>query len=137
MPLKLLRKLPAGARPWSLFAHGSARSVAPLENRIEEHDEKMALADLEHSTAIARDVFLPADLTEKEAAGLGEICAQHPEISALHIARKEVLHFPEHPMYVVALTARSAWWKLRGSSSNKKLVNSVVDAISLRGNWPS
>jgi len=38
-------------------------------------------------------------------------------------------------MYVITLTVKVAWWKLRDSNSNAKLVNSVVKAIQLEGNW--
>lgn len=122
-----------------LYGHysrtGQREKLRPLEDRLDKHDKNMAVADTERSTATAADKFFAADLTGREAEGLRELCAKHPEITAMHIARKQVVHFPEQPMYVITLTVHVAWWKLRDSSSNAKLVDSVVKAIQLEGNW--
>ena len=63
------------------------------------------------------------------------ILAGEGEIGSAAVARKEVIHFPQTPCYVIALKLRQSYWRLPGSTSDQQLVNRITNRIQLPGNF--
>jgi Zn-dependent protease with chaperone function len=114
---------------------GQRDRLRGLEQRADAYRDEHHLAERERANATERDTFLEPELTAEESESLRAAVREHPEIVAVHVARKRVQHFPETPMFVIALTIRRPWWKPVSSAANQKLVDRLIGKISLRGNW--
>jgi Zn-dependent protease with chaperone function len=115
--------------------NGQREKLKEIERRVDAHQEIMQHAQLERATATTNDSFLPSELTAPERAKIVETLRMYPEIAAVHIVRKRVLHFPKHPLYVVGLTVKVPWWKPRSTVANQKLVNTVVAKLEMPGQF--
>jgi len=64
---------------------------------------------------------------------LRKIVSSEPSIASAAIARKQVEHFPNSPCFALCLKIKVAWWKVRGQSANRQVVQRVLKQSSLPG----
>jgi lipopolysaccharide biosynthesis regulator YciM len=114
---------------------GRREKLKEIEKALETFHEHQALAQQERATVRAEDAFIPAELTEEQAAQLRQIFANEPDIESVAVARKVVSLFPKHPAFLVALKIKVATWKFRGSDANQLIVNRVLEQVQLPGHF--
>lgn len=114
---------------------GQRAKLRGLEERMDAFQEVQAAAQHERNNVTAIDTFLPPELPAAEIARLAALFAGERSVSAVHVARKQVQHFPDSPCFVVALTLDVAWWKPTASDAGQKLVNKFINDVNLPGHF--
>ncbi len=112
--------------------HDSAREC---EDRAERHQEVLARANLERANVTAKDTFLPAQISSADTDALQRLLASYPEVAVGHLVRKQVSIFPEKPLFLLAVTIKSSWYKFRSSEANQKIVNAIASQLKLPGQF--
>jgi Zn-dependent protease with chaperone function len=113
---------------------GQQEKLRPLENRFDEFQKLNVLARQERAKISITDTFLRHDLTTEQIAGLKKIFASEPDIGSVAVARKKVIYFPKSPSFIIGINIRVSWWKIRGSTANRQLVQRLVKQVRLPGN---
>lgn len=113
---------------------GQRDQLRPLENRADQHRELEATATRERSDIKPTDTFLPHPLTEEQLAGIREILKAHPDVLEAWIVRKQVIHFPETPCFVLTVKIRTTWWTFRSDNPSQTTINSLSQKMALPGN---
>ncbi|HMO64006.1 MAG TPA: hypothetical protein PKE47_02050 [Verrucomicrobiota bacterium] len=72
-------------------------------------------------------------LTAGELDALRLAFAAEPDIASVDLARKQVMHFPDSPCYVIAVRVKAPWWQPRSSTANEKLLNRLLEKLPLPG----
>ena len=120
-----------------LYGHfartGQRTRLRPLEERVDRFNELEAAARRERAVVSVADPLLPPELSPEVRTQLSATLGQEPAILAAHVVRKAVMHFPESPCFVVALTLDQPWWKPISGQANQQLVSRVVEAVKLEG----
>jgi len=120
-----------------LYAHfnrtGQRDKLRPLENRVDEFQKITVLANQERAQISAANTFIGPELTERQMADLQKLFSSEPDIGIAAVTRKQVVHLPKSPCYVIGLKIKTPWWKPRSSSANQKLVRRVLEQAQLPG----
>ena len=120
-----------------LYAHfnrtGQRDKLRPLERRVDEFQKLTVLAQQERARISAADTFIAHELTGPQLAELRKIFSSEPDIGAVAVARKQVVHFPHSPCFVVGLQIKVAWWQPRGQKANHALVQRLLKQLRLSG----
>ena len=112
---------------------GQREKLRGLEERVDAFQEKKQLAQQERNSLSASDTFLPAELPAEVIARLQEVFANEKDIHSVAAARKQVQHFAKIQLFVMALKIKPAFWKVRSSDANQKIVNRLMEQIELPG----
>lgn len=112
---------------------GLQEKIPELRARMEKFQEVTALAGKERNDVKAMDTFIPHELNPMQIEGLRQIAAAEPDIKTVCVARKQVNYLKNSPCYVISLTVKTPWWKLRWSSANEKMIDRVLTKIKLSG----
>lgn len=120
-----------------LFAYhnrnGQQDKIKPLQQRMDRLQATIAKAQQERGNITATNTFIPHELPADQLGRLRAIAAGEPDLGSVAVARKQVEHFKKSPCYVIGLDVKVAWWKVRGSSANGKLVGRVLKQVKLPG----
>jgi Zn-dependent protease with chaperone function len=120
-----------------LYAHyartGQRDKLRAMEERGERFSEESRLAQEERANVCAADTFVAHKLSPEQIATLCNVFAAESEIGSAAVARKQVRHFPDSPCFVIGLRVEVAFWKLRSSAASQKLVNRVLEKVTLPG----
>lgn len=122
-----------------LYAHynrtGQREKLRPLEHRADEFQKLTSLARLERARVNVTDTFLAHELTTDQITTLQKIFETETDIGLVAVARKQVVHFPKNPYFVIALKLKVSWWKVRVRSNNKYLLQRIMKQVRLPGNF--
>lgn len=113
--------------------NGQKDKIKMLEQRMDKFQEITVLAQRERSQVNAANTFIPHELTEAQLEILRKIFTAERELGSVAVARKQVEHFKKNPCFVIGLTVKVPWWKLRSSAANGKLVDRVLKQVVLPG----
>ncbi len=120
-----------------LYAHfnrtGQRDKLRPLENRVDEFQKLTVLANQERAQISAANTFIGHELTAQQMADLEKVFSAESEIAVAAVARKQVVHFPKSPCYVIGLKIKVRWWKPRGLNANQMLVRRVLEHCKVPG----
>jgi hypothetical protein len=120
-----------------LYVHfnrtGQRDKLRPLENRFDDFQKLNVLARQERARVSAADTFLAHELDAEQIAVLRQIFSTEPDIGSAAVARKQVVHLPTSPCFVIGLNIKVPWWKVRSSAANKNLVRRVLKQVRLPG----
>ncbi|MGA2867834.1 MAG: M48 family metalloprotease [Verrucomicrobiota bacterium] len=112
---------------------GQRDKLRPLENRFDDLQKLNALARQERARISAADTFLAHELDAEQIAALRQIFSTEPDIGSAAVARKQVVHLPMNPCFVISLNIKVSWWKLLSSAANRNLVPRVLKQVRLPG----
>jgi Zn-dependent protease with chaperone function len=86
-----------------LMQQGDVNAAESYKQRAQKHYDKMLNAEQEREYIQTSDKFQPHDLSQAELNDLCEHLSRHPEIEKVYLVQKEMEHFPENPLYVLAV----------------------------------
>lgn len=122
-----------------LYGHytrtGQRERLRELQDRAEQFQETLRLAEAERAQLSAQDTFLPPELDADTLAELHGIFAAEPDLAAAAVARRAVKHLPESLSFAVCLEVSVAWWKLRSTAANQELVGRICEKVRLPGHF--
>ncbi|HEU0302145.1 MAG TPA: M48 family metallopeptidase [Longimicrobium sp.] len=104
--------------------------------RITAYHQMIADAQAERTGDALRptDRFIPHGLDDEALAKLQALVAV-PGVKAAYLVRKDVAHFPEDPVFVLALVPGWSANQLVPGNSSQRLVERVTGRLELPGSW--
>jgi Zn-dependent protease with chaperone function len=112
---------------------GRREDLRQLGSFLDGHDSLMAQAQAERADVTVRDPLAPHAFTDEQRRHLEEVAAAEPEVGEVFAARKVVRLLPENPCFVVAVRIRVPWWKPRSSQASSRLVQRLLEKLTLPG----
>lgn len=124
--------LPHVCRNAMTYLHQAGREeeAKVYRERLEDWHHLNDAASEERSTVMAKDNFLPHDLPDESVQKLVAYFKEHPIITQVYLAKKDVKYMPEYPSYVVAFKLKP------GMFESQKKVDEQVGAFIYRSNLP-
>lgn len=109
----------AGAELLADHLRRTGRDAEAAERRAESvrQGDRLDAAQAERQRLTPKDEFEPAGVDEAALAALRAHLAVHPRVHRAWLARKRVVHLPEHPCYVLLCTFR---WRTFEFASDRK-----------------
>ena len=99
--------------------------------RLDAHDAALRASHGERNSVTAVDTFLPHDLTPAELAPIVTALGGERDLRAVHVARKQLRHFPRQRLFVVVLVTRRRWFG--GEDLDHALVARLSPSLKLPG----
>jgi Zn-dependent protease with chaperone function len=93
------------------------------------HQDKLQLAESERETMTEKDRLAPHGLEEAILRPLRRQFARVPNLRSVHIARKQVRHLPNYPVYIVGIEGDFPWYTLNTASAAHRLLMIVENAV--------
>jgi Zn-dependent protease with chaperone function len=114
---------------------GRLAEAKALERRVYEHEQLLEQAQQERTKVNHRTPLRPHGLDAGAQDAIREVLMKHPEIARASIVQAEVKLLPDHPYFLVAITVKVPWWKLRGDEADQRLVNTLVGTLPVPGQF--
>lgn len=88
----------------------------------------------ERSELCVTDDLLPHALTQQQLADLTrQLHAFTSDIRRIYFARKQTLHYQDHPLYVLAFERRTPFWKLESSGAAEVISQRLGGGVTYPG----
>ncbi len=100
---------------------------------IYAYQEKQQAARQERATYTERDAIEPHGLSEEDLQLLRDALKKLPEVQSAFLARKQLQHFPESPVYVVAMRMRKRF--LNRKADVLRVRKAVLEALPFADRW--
>ena len=114
-------------------ASGQADRLREMRGRLDRHEADLAAARRERSAIGPRDAFSSHGLADPQIEPLRTLLASLPDCEAAWLVRKDVRHFPNRPVLVLCVRAKSTRWGLDRSERDQELVKWLVPRVELPG----
>ena len=102
-------------------------------DRLDRHEVAVVKARAERAAVAAGDAFLPHALAPEALGALVVLLAGHAECRGGWLARKAVRHFPDRPLFVLAVNAPAGRWGFADPDRDAALVRALVPKVHLPG----
>ena len=109
------------AEQWSSRAHASA-----LELQAARRERGQVRFD---------ETYLAPDLPSEQLEALRTELRARPEVRRAYLLRKEVRHFADQPMYVLAVRVRLGWLTLQTAAKEMDVVRELVRRPAMPAEW--
>jgi Zn-dependent protease with chaperone function len=93
-------------------------------------------ADMEVDAAVERSTIGNANtryfshgLPAETLAKMQNVFAELPDLAHVYIARKEVMLFPERPLFVLAFTLTQEWRRVNAAKDNETIADQLVEGL--------
>jgi Zn-dependent protease with chaperone function len=103
---------------------------------VERFDKQGGLLDLaraERARATAKDPYIPHELNPEQIKTIVDQLVVIPEIGSAFLARKYLRHFPEKPLYVLAVKRRVKWYQIESSTAVQVLTKKLINELKFPG----
>ena len=126
---------PAACRALEVHHRGSGRADLQRDarDRLDRHEAEVEKARNERAIVGASDLFLPHALPDETIAALVAVLATRERGTAAWLARKAVRHFPDRPLFVLAVRSTPGRWGFADADSDASLVKDLVPKVHLPG----
>lgn len=114
-------------------ATGQATRLAELRARLDRHQAALEASHRERRTVSVTDPLLPHGISEAEWAHLQEVLTAEPDLFAADLARKQLTHFPNQRLFVLAVRARPRWRWWSDRAAEQRLVERLQQRALLPG----
>lgn len=114
-------------------AAGRREQVEDVHHRLSRYQAALTAAHRERNMVTAADRFLPHELSAEELAALQQTLAQHADVAAAWLVRKELKHFPGQRLYVLCVRAVGSRWAWFRTEADAALVARLMPQIHLPG----
>jgi Zn-dependent protease with chaperone function len=113
-----------------LKQQGKNDEAQKYQQKVESHYQKVYLAQQERATVSCFDALITHDLSEEEVNKLQQYLSHYQDIEVVYLVRKHLKHFPEKPMYVMAIRCKHSFWtKFRLSARALKKEQAAIAKI--------
>lgn len=116
-----------------LKKHGRDEQAQSYFDRGVHQAELLERARQERSRLGFKDTYLSHQLPGAEVAHLRSELARYPQISGAYLVRKAVTHFPEKPLYVLAVTIPRPWYRYHSAAQDQKLSQQLAKEMEFPG----
>lgn len=132
---KDVHAIPTGCETIALFLEQRERAWEARRYRecIDGYRDEEQRAEYERTRVTKRDNFEPHALTPESLEPFQAQLANFPNLVSAYLVRKEVQHFPDHPMYVLGVIAKHRWYGISNNRLDAELVNELATKVSSPG----
>lgn len=109
---------------------GRTAEAADYVRRYDQHSDKMDEARAERENVTLKDTFVAHQMPDEKLRELLAIIGRFDFIRDAYLARKEVRHFTDHPVYLLALDVKIKWYKMTDNQI-AKMSQQVTDALQV------
>ncbi|WZO98264.1 M48 family metallopeptidase [Isosphaeraceae bacterium EP7] len=114
-------------------ASGRVDRLRDVRDRLDRHEADVEKAQAERATIGAGDAFLPHGLPAETTAALVALLASRRDCTGAWLARKAVRHFPDRPLFVLAVRSIHGRWGIGDADRDAALVRALVPKVQLPG----
>jgi len=114
-------------------ANGRADLLLDIRGRLDRHDADVTEARRERSTITPRDILLPHSLADDQLEPLRALLVAEPDGSTARLARKQLRHFPQRPLFLLAVRARPTRLGFANADLDRALARRLVPKVVLPG----
>ncbi|GBO51588.1 hypothetical protein APA_552 [Pseudanabaena sp. lw0831] len=93
-----------------LKQHGKNDEALKYQQKLAIHYQKVGLAQQERASVSCFEALITHDLPEEEVKKLQQYLSGYKDIETVYLVRKHLTHFPEKPMYVLAIKCKHSFW---------------------------
>ena len=104
-----------------------------LVERFDQHGSLLNFARAERARATSKDSYIPHELKPEQVKAIVDQLLAIPEIGRAFLARKYLKHFPEKPLYVLAVNRKVKWYKVESSTAVQVLTKKLVNELKFPG----
>lgn len=116
-----------------LRERGRAEEAEAYRKRLFKHYDAVELAQDERNRFKDGDALLPHELPAEGVARLREQLGRFDEIRAAFLARKEIAHFTNKPVYVLAVETDTHWYQYRSDGADAELLRRLGELMEMPG----
>jgi Zn-dependent protease with chaperone function len=116
-----------------LMGQGKDHEAERYLKQAEHQARLLELARQERSHLGFKNTYLPHQLPHAEIVSLRNQLARHPQISRAYLVRKRLTHFPEKPLYALALHIHVPWYRLRSKPDHERLTRRLAQEMAFPG----
>lgn len=112
--------------------HGREAEARPYIEKYFDAADAERDARRERGFVAVTDTLLPHQL---EAAALQDLIAQlmRFDLRCAYLVRKETVHYPSEPFYVLGVQRRTQWWSFEHAGAAQQLVNQIGRDVKFPG----
>lgn len=111
---------------------GLTESVRETRAALDRHEADLRAAQAERAKVTARDRFLEHGLPDEPIATLRSLLASLADVEVAWLARKDLAHFPNRPLFVLCVRSRQwRWWG--GAADDQALARTLAPKVRLPG----
>ncbi len=109
---------------------GKDEEALNYQKKFEDHYQELYLAQQERATLTCFDALITHELPEDEVSKLQQYLSKYKNLETVYLLRKYLNHFPEKPMYVLAIRCKHSFWtKFHLSARALKKEQEVIENI--------
>ncbi|WP_435018609.1 M48 family metalloprotease [Tundrisphaera sp. TA3] len=126
---------PAACRALEVHHRGTGRADLQRDarDRLDRHEAEVEKARAERSVVGPGDAFLPHALADEPLRALVAVLASQKDLTVAWLARKAVRHFPDRPLFVLAVRSVPGRWGFADAERDASLVKALVPKVQLPG----
>ncbi|TYQ23540.1 M48 family metalloprotease [Pseudanabaena sp. UWO311] len=115
-----------------LKQNGKNDEALEYEQKLAIHYQKVGLAQQERASVSCFDALITHDLPEEEVKRLHHYLSGYKDIETVYLVRKHLKHFPEKPMFVLAIKCKHSFWtkfhlSARALEKEKKVIAKIAN----------
>ena len=116
-----------------LRRHGRDAEAKPYIAQYHAASAVLDEAREERARVLTTDALLTHELDAEQVAAVVRQLAVFPELKIAYLARKQLRHFPESPLYVVGVAIKKPWWKFDAEAETDALVSRLAQQTEFPG----
>jgi Zn-dependent protease with chaperone function len=115
-----------------LKQRGKNDEAQKYQQKLESHHQIVYLAQQERVSVSCFDALITHDLPEEEVKKLQQYLSGYKDIETVYLVRKQLNHFPEKPMFVLAIKCKHSFWtkfhlSARALEKEKKVIAKIAN----------
>jgi hypothetical protein len=115
-----------------LKQRGKNDEAQKYQQKLESHYQIVYLAQQERASVSCFDALITHDLPEEEVKKLHHYLSGYKDIETVYLVRKHLKHFPEKPMFVLAIKCKHSFWtkfhlSARALEKEKKVIAKIAN----------
>lgn len=113
---------------------GRKPEMNSIEDKMEKFSITQQMAEDERNYVSAKDTFLPHGLDETTIQNLIDKASKHDPVTQIIVVQKEVKHFTQHPLSILALTIKVPFLSSK-PQTHQKIFDQFLEEVELKGNY--
>ena len=116
-----------------LQRHGRNADARSHIDFLIEAGQQEDLARRERSQLRTSDKLLPHELPAETVQAIVEKLRTFSDVRRAWLVRKKTRHYPDVPLYILAVRRKPHWWKLESTQAAQRLVDALAASVEFQG----
>ncbi|HEY0681319.1 MAG TPA: M48 family metalloprotease [Steroidobacter sp.] len=116
-----------------LQRHGRNEEARQHIDHLRNAGERDHAARKERGELRVTDKLSPHGLDAQQVEALVRQLQPFGELRRVYLARKQTIHYQEHPLYILAFERRARWWKFESSGALQAITHRLSQEVAYPG----